>query len=147
MWPDKIDRLQMLRINEIDIINVSERRLTDRLANCGDDSCSRSFAVPHHLDSFQQSFVQNCCLFSLFRIQVSITRTACQPVLLANGRHSNNVDLEIEIADHAANDRELLKILFTKHRRIRRKNVEEFRDNGANSPEMSRPRFAFERAR
>ena len=49
--------------------------------------------------------------------------------------------------DDAANNRKLLKIFFSKHRRVRCKNVEKLRDHRANTTEMSGARFALKHTR
>src|SRR5262249_42331871 len=60
-------------------------------------------------------------------------------------RHGDNVGPKIEVTYHAADDHQLLKILFTKQSDVRRKNIEQFSDDGANAAKMSGSRFALQR--
>ena len=83
-------------------------------------------------------------LRTLFRAEILIARAERETVRFAHGRAGEDLDREIEIADHSPNDGELLKILFPKNRRVRREEMKQLRHHRADAAEMARPGSAAE---
>ena len=61
-----------------------------------------------------------------------------EAVIFADGWMGDNFDAQIEIPDHAADDGELLKILFPEDRGIAAAQVEKLEDNRADAVEVAR---------
>src|SRR5205814_5018655 len=78
---------------------------------------------------------------------VLVPRTARQPVRLAHGGDTDDLDRKIQVAHHPADNGELLKIFFTEDGGIRLQDMKQFRDHRTNATEMPGPRLAFERVR
>ena len=58
-------------------------------------------------------------------------------------RDPDGLALEIEVADHLADDRELLEILLTKQCEVGANRVEQFGDDRRDAVEMAGPRLAL----
>lgn len=67
-----------------------------------------------------------------------------QSVLLTNGGMTDDADGEIEIADHAPDDGELLEIFFSEDRKFGLKDIEEFQDDGENAIKVTGAGFPAE---
>src|SRR3546814_14721339 len=61
---------------------------------------------------------------SLLRGQVCVARGQSEAIGLANDRDARDLDREVEVANHAADDRELLVVLLAEHREVRQRDVE-----------------------
>ena len=69
-----------------------------------------------------------------------------ETVVLAYGRHPDDLDAEVEVADHASDDRELLEVLLPEHRQVGVGDAEQLGDDGRDPAEVAgshRPLEAF----
>ena len=66
---------------------------------------------------------------------------------LAHDRHADDLDAEVEIAHHAADDGELLEVLLAEHGDVRLDGVEQLGDHRGDAAEVARPRAPAEPAR
>src|SRR4029077_15902805 len=141
---NRIHWLQHFCVGDLYVIDSCQVRFIDDHLRERDDIAGSFFAG---IFGREQRFAQDRGLLSFFGVQILVARTACQAVFFPDSGHCDDVDLEIEIAPHPANNRQLLKIFLAEPRRISRENVEQLRDHCAHSAEMSGTRFAFQRCR
>lgn len=70
--------------------------------------------------------------------QADVSGRHGESVRLANRRVVDDFDGDIQVANHAVDERQLLEVLFSKDREIRGDEVEKFEDNGEDSVEVAR---------
>ncbi|SKU56852.1 Uncharacterised protein [Mycobacteroides abscessus subsp. abscessus] len=68
--------------------------------------------------------------------QVHIPRRHRQPVGLTNDRHGNDARRDIEIGDHLPDEHQLLVILLTEVRAVRRHDLQQFEHDREHSGEV-----------
>ncbi len=74
--------------------------------------------------------------------EVSVAGTHGEAVGLADGARDDEVDGEVEVADHAADDVALLGVLLAEHGDVGEDEVEEFCDHGGHAAEVAGARGA-----
>ena len=84
---------------------------------------------------------------ALVAVQVAVPRAHGQPVLLAHDRRADDVDLEVQVADHAADERQLLVILLAEDCDVRVDDHEELQDDGRDAAKVTGTMRAAERLR
>ena len=70
-----------------------------------------------------------------------------QPIGLAHRRDLDDLDVHVEVGDHAPDDRQLLKVLAAEHRDIGPDGAEQLGDDGGDATEVSRAPGSLERRR
>ena len=75
--------------------------------------------------------------------QVSVAAAQRQPVGLTHGRAHGDLDRQVEVPDHPADQRHLLDVLLPEHRDIRLHQVEELGHHRQHAGEVPRPHGAF----
>lgn len=83
----------------------------------------------------------------LFWSQVGVPRAEGQAIGLADGGVFHDANPERQIANHAADNRALLKVLLAENRDVGFDDGEEFEHDGANPPKVPRPTRAAEDSR
>src|SRR5699024_8725723 len=68
---------------------------------------------------------------------IAVTGTERQTVFRAHNRYSDNLNIEAHVGNHFADQRQLLKILFTEAGDVRLDQVEQFADDGRYAAKMS----------
>ena len=121
-FPEKVIPLFVTNaIDDVHIIDSCQGRFIDNPLRKRDDIVGRFFTG---IFDSQQRFVQDRRLLPFFWAQILVARAARQTVFFPDSGHCNHLDLEIEIAHHPSNNRQLLKIFFAEHGCIRRENIE-----------------------
>ncbi len=92
----------------------------------------------------QQSRAENRRLRAFLRIEILVARAEGETVRFAHRWASDDLDRKIEIAHEAANDGELLKILFAKNRGVRLEEMEQFCHHGTDAAKVAGPGSAAE---
>ena len=69
--------------------------------------------------------------------QVAVARAHGQAAGLATGRYTDDFHREEQVADHAADDRQLLEILLAKAGDIRLDDMEQLAGHGGDATEMA----------
>ena len=80
----------------------------------------------------------------LLRVEISVARAHRQAVRLANGRVADDLQRQIEVANHLPDDAKLLVILLAEHREIGSDLCEQLATHRCHTLEEVRPRDAFE---
>src|SRR2546423_1528232 len=88
--------------------------------------------------------MQNQRLPALLRVEICVARAHRQPGTLAHNRTDLDLDRNIQISYHAADDRHLCSILLSKKGSIRLDDVKQFRDHCRDTAKMSGPGAAIE---
>src|SRR5262245_524388 len=76
--------------------------------------------------------------------QTRIPRTHGDPISLANSRHRNDFEVEIQILDHALNDHTLLEVFLTKEGKMGLDDIEELGNHRRHATEMPRTKCPAE---
>src|SRR6185436_327920 len=77
-------------------------------------------------------------------VQVLVSRAQGQSIRLPNDWLNNELNIKIQVANHATQDDGLLGILLSKHSAVRPNDIEEFEDNCCHTTKMSWPRNTAE---
>ena len=75
--------------------------------------------------------------------KVGVARRQSEAVLVADGRHAEDLDAELEVLSHPPDDRELLEILFAEQGDVGPNRAQQFGDDRRDPVEMAGPRLAF----
>lgn len=87
----------------------------------------------------QECLAEGWGLEALFGAKVTIAGTHGEAIRFSNRVDAMQGDGQIEVANEAADDGELLEVLFAKDGIVRLKEIEELRYDGADAIEMARP--------
>ena len=129
------------------VINTRERLLLDKRTH-GIDDCIRVFlAVPDQLPAELYSARQHECRLALLCAQIGIARGLRQTVCLTDDRAADDLNAHGQVEHHAADDRQLLCVLLTEERLIRRYDVEQLGNDRAYTAEMNRTGLAAQLTR
>ena len=100
-------------IDKLDIVDSRQWSLTDDLSHELPRSSLADFLPA--LATVRSALAKTVGLLPFFGVQILVARAARQAVFLPDSGHGDDVDVEIEIAHHPANDRQLLKIFLAEH--------------------------------
>src|SRR5207244_10499142 len=79
--------------------------------------------------------------------ETGVSRRERQSGRVAHGREDADLELEVEIAHHPADDRRLLRVLLTEVGPVRASDVEQLQADRRDGAEVARPVLALEAAR
>src|SRR5678816_1268173 len=91
-----------------------------------------------------QASKEDRCSPSLLRIQVLVPRTQGQSVVFPHDRLDDELDIKIQVLNHATQDDSLLCILLPEHSAMGPNNIEKLEDHCSDTTEMPRPRNTTE---
>ena len=75
--------------------------------------------------------------------QVRIAARHREPVRLAHGRDTDDLDADIEVAHHPPDQRELLRVFLAEDGDVGADEMQQLRNDGQDAVEMTRPMRAF----
>ena len=84
---------------------------------------------------------------ALLRREVDVARAHGEAVRLAQRRHADDLDRQVEVAHEAADDGELLRVLLAEEEHVRLHDAEQLGDDDGDAVEVARARGALEGSR
>ena len=129
------------------VINTRERLLLDKRTHGIHDLIRVLLAVLYQLPTELYSARQHERRLALLCAQIGIARGLRQTVRLTDDRAADDLNAHGQVEHHTADDRQLLCVLLTEERLIRRYDVEQLGNDRAHAAEMNRTGLAAQLAR
>lgn len=132
--------LQSSRVGNLNVIDPAEWGVFgDVISDKFDHAFCAGNALLTGVTCSEECLAQGWGLAALFGAEVTIAGTHGETVWLSNRVDAMQGDGQIEVANEAADDGELLEVFFSKDGIVRLKEIEELRYDGADAIEMAGP--------
>jgi len=132
------DGLQGDRVDKLEVVEGEvSRGIAKKMGFCGVEiNRGRLFAGRNEILGCGKSALDARSVGAVFWSKFTISGRKGEPVGFADGRVADNFDRNVQIADHAIDEGELLKIFFSENGTVGLEDVEQFQDDGENAVEM-----------
>lgn len=134
---DASDRFESLGIDHFQVVDSEEWGILEMLSGRGEERGGVAFSAAEEGAGGLECAMDSGSIRPVFGEESHIAGGHRQAIVLADRRVRDDVDGEIEVADHPANDGELLNIFFAEYGRIGLEEIEEFEYDCADAVEMS----------
>ncbi len=132
---DHRHRLQRARVDQLQVIEAIDVELG---ARCRHQDGWVLLAARRPCPRGEQRSRQRQGARALGRRQVGVARRHRQTVRLTHRRNAHDPDAHVQVGHHAADDRQLLVVLFSEQRHVRPNQVEQLANDGGHADEVAR---------
>jgi hypothetical protein len=141
--PRDVHGLEGLGVGQGRVVGDEVRFAGEHGARGGDERRCRALAGGERVLRGGERLRDAARAGALVGAQVHVAARQREPVGLAHRRRDHHLDREVEVGDHGAHERGLLRVLLPEHGHVRRDEVEELRHDGEHAREMARPNGAL----